>query len=200
MIKTMNMICALYSYYLSTYVMFFMLSFTMNVTRFCYPVTIDISFNVDKVAVAVRHRKGASVNVLTSLSLTYVNLKPSYYSRTTLKYDVIGHNYYGVLYFQTHCFSWVELTVTVGVLWAVLLSYCGCFHHSFSGSGLLFWCRWLRRSTFRLWLFGLLLSSSTRHDHIVRWLLNEKKRVLHHECRKENKWMSGHYYQFFLID
>ena len=26
-----------------------------------------------------------------------------------------------------------------------------------------------------------------------------KKKVLHHECRKENKCMSGHYYQFFLI-
>ena len=82
---------------------FLMLSFTMNVARFSYPVTLD-TLNVDVVAVAVRHRKGASVNVLTSLSLTYVNLKPSYYSRTTLKHDVIGQNYYGVLYFQTHCF------------------------------------------------------------------------------------------------
>ena len=86
------MLCTLYSYYLSTYVMFFMLSFIMNVTRFCYPVRIDSSFNVDTVAVAVRHRKGASVNVLTSLSLTYVNLTPSYYSCTALKHDVIGQN------------------------------------------------------------------------------------------------------------
>ena len=92
MIKTMNMICTLYSYYLSTYVMFFMLSFTRNVSRLSYPVRIDTSFNVDMVAVAVRHRKGASVNVLTSLSLTYVNLKPSYYSHTTLKHDNIGQN------------------------------------------------------------------------------------------------------------
>ena len=55
--------------------MFFMLSFTMNVARFSYPVTLDTSSNVDVVAVAVRHRKGASVNVLTSLSLTCVNLE-----------------------------------------------------------------------------------------------------------------------------
>ena len=55
--------------------MFFMLSLTMNVARFSYSVTLDTSLNVDVVAVAVRHRKGASVNVLTSLSLTYVNLE-----------------------------------------------------------------------------------------------------------------------------
>ena len=76
MTNTTNRIYTLYSYFLSTYVMFFMLSFIMNVARFSYPVRIDTSFNVDMVTVAVRHRKGASVNVLTSLSLTYVNLKP----------------------------------------------------------------------------------------------------------------------------
>ena len=89
MINTTNRIYIyiyiLYSYYLSIYVMFFMLSSSMNVARFSYPVTLDTSLNIDVVAVAVRHRKGASVNVLTSFSLTYVNLKPSYYSRTTLK-------------------------------------------------------------------------------------------------------------------
>ena len=116
MTNTTNSIYTSYSYYLSTYVMFFMLSSTRNVSTLSYPVRIDTSFNVDMVAVAVRHRKGASVNVLTTLSLTYVNLKPSYYFCTALKHDVIGQNHYGVLYFQSHCFSWVELTVTVGVL------------------------------------------------------------------------------------
>ena len=57
--------------------MFLLLSFTMNVAGFSNPVTVDTSFNVDIVAVAVRHRKGASVNVLISPSLPYVNLKPS---------------------------------------------------------------------------------------------------------------------------
>ena len=109
MINTTNMIYTLYSYYLSTYVMFFMLSFTMKVTRFSYPVTIDTSFNVDMVTVAVRHRKGASVNVLTTLSLTYVRLKPSYSSRTALIHYVIGQNYCGVLYLQTNAFYRLSL-------------------------------------------------------------------------------------------
>ena len=79
MINTTNRIYTFYSYYLSTYVRFFMLSFTMNLARF----TLDTSFNVDIVAVVLRHRKGASVSVLTSLSLQYVNLKPSYSTYST---------------------------------------------------------------------------------------------------------------------
>ena len=91
------------NYYLSTYVMFFMLSFTMNVARFSY-------------LVAVRHREGTSINVLTSPSIPYVNLKPSYSSQTAPKHMILQAKTIMVLYiFIPIAFYWLRLLLVPDV-------------------------------------------------------------------------------------